>query len=85
MPRYAQNVAKKWYAQYLSNICPRHAQDMPKVCPKYAQDMAIRVGRKDEKSSNLHRTADSTGSVHKNTRGKKFDPKKGCLWCGDLI
>ena len=41
MPRYAQYVAKKWYAQHLSNICPRHAQDMPNVCPKYTQDMAM--------------------------------------------
>ena len=41
MPRYAQYVAKKWYAQYLSIMCPRHAQDMPNVCPKYTQDMAM--------------------------------------------
>ena len=45
----------------------------------------IRVGPQDEKSSNLHITADSTGSIHKNARGKKFDPKKVRLGCGDLI
>ena len=44
-----------------------------------------RVGPQDEKSSNLHITADSTGSIHKNARGKKFDPKKVRLGCGDLI
>ena len=43
------------------------------------------VGPQDEKSSNLHITADSTGSIHKNARGKKFDPKKVRLGCGDLI
>ena len=45
----------------------------------------IRVGPEDEKSSNFHITADSTGSIHKNAREKKFDPKKVCLGCGDLI
>ena len=45
----------------------------------------IRVGPEDEKSSNFHITADSTGSIHKNARGKKFDPKKVRLGCGDLI
>ena len=44
-----------------------------------------RVGPQDEKSSNLHITADLTGSMHKNARGKKFDPKKIRLGCGDLI
>ena len=44
-----------------------------------------RVGPQDENSSNLHITADSTGSIHKNARGKKFDPKKVRLGCGDLI
>ena len=39
----------------------------------------------DEKSSNLHLTADSAGSIHKNARRKKFDPKKVRLGCGDLI
>ena len=47
--------------------------------------MFIRVGPQVEKSSNLHITADSTGSIHKNARGKKFDPKKVRLGCGDLI
>ena len=47
--------------------------------------MLIRVGPQDEKSSNLHITADSTGSIHKIARGKKFDPKKVRLGCGDLI
>ena len=41
-----------------------------------AGTMYIRVGPQVEKSSNLHITADSTGSIHKNARGKKFDPKK---------
>ena len=45
----------------------------------------IRVGPQDEKSSNLLITADSTGSIHKNAREKKFDPKKVRLGCGDLI
>jgi hypothetical protein len=44
-----------------------------------------RVGPQDEKSSNLYITADSTGSIHKNAREKKFDPKKVRLGCGDLI
>ena len=43
-----------------------------------------RVGPQDEKSSNLHITADSTGSIHKNARGKKFDPKKVRLGWGKL-
>ena len=43
------------------------------------------VGPQVEKSPNLHITADSTGSIHKNARGKKFDPKKVRLGCGDLI
>ena len=47
--------------------------------------MLIRVGPQDEKSSNPHITADSTGSIHKIARGKKFDPKKVRLGCGDLI
>ena len=47
--------------------------------------LCIRVGPQVEKSSNLHITADSTGSIHKNARGKKFDPKKNRLWWGDSI
>ena len=47
--------------------------------------ISIRVRPQDEKSSNLHITADSTGSIHKYARGKKFDPKKVRLGCGDLI
>ena len=47
--------------------------------------MFIRVGPQVEKSSNLHITADSTGSIHKNARKKKFDPKKVGLGWGDLI
>ena len=47
--------------------------------------MEARVGPQDEKSSNLHITADSTGSIHKNARGKKFDPKKVRLGWGNLI
>ena len=47
--------------------------------------MLIRVGPQDEKSSNLHIRADLTGSIHKNAREKKFDPKKVRLGCGDLI
>ena len=47
--------------------------------------MNSRVGPQVEKSSNLHITADSTWSIHKNARGKKFDPKKVALECGDLI
>ena len=48
--------------------------------------MLIRVGPQDEKSSNLHITADSTGSIHKNAREKKFDPKKSSsrVWGFDL-
>ena len=44
-----------------------------------------RVGPQVEKSSNLHITRDSTGSIHENVRGKKFDPKKVRLGWGDLI
>ena len=47
--------------------------------------ISTRVGPQVEKSSNLHITADSTGSIHKNARGKKFDPKKVRLGWGDLI
>ena len=47
--------------------------------------MIPRVGPQVEKSSNLHITADSTGSIHKNARKKKFDPKKVGLGWGDLI
>ena len=50
-----------------------------------ASKLPNRVGPHVEKSSNLHITADSTGSIHKNARGKKFDPKKVRLGCGDLI
>ena len=45
----------------------------------------IRVGHQVEKSPNLHITRDSTGSIHENVRGKKFDPKKVRLGWGDLI
>ena len=46
----------------------------------------IRVGPQNEKSSNLYITADSTGSIHKNAREKKFDPKKSSsrVWGFDL-
>ena len=47
--------------------------------------MYNRVGPQVEKSSNLHITADLTGSIHKNARGKKFDPKKIRLGWGNLI
>ena len=47
--------------------------------------MPIRVGPQVEKSSNLHISADSTGSINKNAWEKKFDPKKVGLGCGDLI
>ena len=60
---------------------------MPKIRPKCAEgakDVPI-MGPQVEKSSNLHITADSTGSIHKNAREKKFDPKKVRLGCGDLI
>ena len=43
------------------------------------------VGPQVEKSPNLHITRDSTGSIHENVRGKKFDPKKVRLGWGDLI
>ena len=46
--------------------------------------MPNRVGPQVEKSSNLHITADSTGSIHKNARGKKFDQKKFRLGGGNL-
>ena len=48
--------------------------------------MYIRVGPQDEKSSNLRITADSTGSIHKNVSGKKFDSKKSSfrVWGFDL-
>ena len=49
------------------------------------RNMFNRARPQDEKSSNLHITADSTGSIYKNARGKKFDPKKVRLGCGDLI
>ena len=49
------------------------------------KEVTIRVGPQVEKSSNLHITADSTGSIHKNARGKKFDPKKVRLGWGNLI
>ena len=57
------------------------------LCQKkpHCTDLFPRVGPQVEKSSNLHITADSTGSIHKNARGKKFDPKKVRLGCGDLI
>ena len=45
---------------------------------------AGRVGLQVEKSSNLHITADLTGSIRKNARGKKFDPKKVRLGWGNL-
>ena len=47
--------------------------------------MKNRVGPQVEKSPNLHITRDSTGSIHENVRGKKFDPKKVRLGWGDLI
>ena len=47
--------------------------------------MASRVGPQVEKSPNLHITRDSTGSIHENIRGKKFDPKKVLLGWGDFI
>ena len=47
--------------------------------------ISTRVGPQVEKSSNLHITPDSTGSIHKNARGKKFDPKKVRLGWGNLI
>ena len=47
--------------------------------------LVIRVGPQVEKSPNLHITRDSTGSIHENVRGKKFDPKKVRLGWGDLI
>ena len=49
------------------------------------EGLGIRVGPQVEKLSNLHITADSTGSIHENVRGKKFDPKKIRLGWGDLI
>ena len=49
------------------------------------QTLASRVGPQVEKSPNLHITRDSTGSIHENVRGKKFDPKKVRLGWGDLI
>ena len=48
------------------------------------REVPNRVGPQVEKSPNLHITADSTGSIHKNTRGKKFDPQKVCLGWGNL-
>ena len=48
------------------------------------EKLVNRVGPQDEKSSNPHITADSTGSIHKNARGKKFDPKKVRLGWGNL-
>ena len=46
--------------------------------------LGIRVGPQVEKSSNLHITADLTGSIHENVRGKKFAPKKVRLGWGNL-
>ena len=47
-------------------------------------EVRIRVGPQVEKSPNLHITRDSTGSIHENVRGKKFDPKKVLLGWGNL-
>ena len=45
-------------------------------CPEYSvMTLHIRVGPQDEKSSNLHITADSTGSIHKNAREKSLGVK----------
>ena len=52
--------------------------------PGKGANLHNRVGPQDENSSNLHITADSTGSIHKNARGKKFDPKKVRLGWGNL-
>ena len=51
----------------------------------WLMNLHIRVGPQIEKSPNLHITRDSTGSIHENVRGKKFDPKKVRLGWGDLI
>ena len=55
------------------------------VCFLAFFDLRPRVGPQVEKSPNLHITRDSTGSIHENVRGKKFDPKKVRLGWGDLI
>ena len=60
------------------------------LCIVYVFDFYVvyvrnRVGPQVEKSPNLHITRDSTGSIHENVRGKKFDPKKVRLGWGDLI
>ena len=48
-------------------------------------NMYNRVGPRCQKWFNLHITVDSTGSIYKNARKKKFGPKKVGLGWGDLI
>ena len=73
-------VADTWLCQV--DKCQREMEkekERNHLCLRHKSTSAptnIRVGPQDENSSNLHITADSTGSIHKNARGKKFDPKK---------
>ena len=55
------------------------------IVQRYAFEIVLKYGPLVEKSPNLHITRDSTGSIHENIRGKKFDPKKVRLGWGDLI
>ena len=74
------------HVQVSSHCCYMQlVQQGVKLWPVVCLTMVIRVGPQVEKSSNLHITADSTGSIHKNASGKKFDPKKVRLRWGDSI
>ena len=80
--------SKCHYVPPKSTILSRIPERMFRICGRAQYNglrMPNRVGPQVEKSSNLHITADSTGSIHKNARGKKFDPKKVRLGCGDFI
>ena len=72
--------------KYIGGCCRRLKSPVPWSCEGFiCMLLDIRVGPQVEKSPNLHITRDSTGSIHENVRGKKFDPKKVSLGWGDLI
>ena len=71
--------SKCHYVPPKSTILSRIPERMFRNCGRAQYNglrMPNRVGPQVEKSSNLHITADSTGSIHKNARGKSLTQKK---------
>ena len=74
-----EQISETWSLNTALPTAPRLTRAFPVSQPSLSSRRVVQRW-----SSNLHITADSTGSINRNARGKKFDPKKVRLGWGNL-